>query len=540
VSTPAAPSAQSEHPQIDCGGGHGPEVIRGVQDALCEGKIPFTYVADGRAVAVQAVTGSPDADGSRPLPVAVTALEPALLKSMLARFTFTFRWVPPKVPGGDSEQVEISPEAGLLASALAPRSWPGLSPLTGVIGAPVLRPDGTLLTKPGYDEASGLFLANRVHLPEIPQRPPADWVAAARDLLFRCVLGDFCWCGPADKANFTAMLVTQVIRRLLRGAPVPFFPVTATDQASGKTLLAAICGALFGQAKIIWTDDEEELRKQLTTVMRSQEGVITFDNLPEGTVIRSGVLAKLLTDRTWGDRLLGGNVLAKFANDRLWCATGNNIRLGGDMRSRSVLTGLDARMPHPERRTGFAIGDLESWIEDPANQREMLTALLVLVADWAAAGCPQADVLPMRQFSTWARMAGGFLARHQDASWLNAGAFLANAGELESADDDDADWAQFLARWAAIWGPGVLVTSEQVLATGWDQRWGGTFPTGKGGAALSVRSLGRRLAGARGRYHGEFVLRGWQDNHRLWWWRVEQWVPSMPSLTSQNTPMSPG
>ena len=141
--------------------------------------------------------------------------------------------------------------------------------------------------------------------------------------------------------------------RRLGGAPVPFFPVTATDQASGKTLLAAICGALFGQAKIIWTDDEEELRKQLTTVMRSQEGVITFDNLPEGTVIRSGVLAKLLTDRTWGDRLLGGNVLAKFANDRLWCATGNNIRLGGDMRSRSVLVGLDARMPHPERRTGF-------------------------------------------------------------------------------------------------------------------------------------------------------------------------------------------
>ena len=99
MSTPAAPSAQSQHPQIDCGGGHGPEVIRGVQDALCEGKIPFTYVADGRAVAVQAVTGSPDADGSRPLPVAVTALEPALLKSMLARFTFTFRWVPSKVPG---------------------------------------------------------------------------------------------------------------------------------------------------------------------------------------------------------------------------------------------------------------------------------------------------------------------------------------------------------------------------------------------------------------------------------------------------------
>ena len=536
MSTPAAPSAQSQHPQIDCGGGHGPEVIRGVQDALCAGQIPFTYVADGRVVAVEAVAGSPDADGSRPLPMRVTALEPALLKSMLARFTFTFRWVP---KGKSMEQVEMSPEAGLLASALAPSSWPGLRPLTGVIGAPVLRRDGTLLTEPGYDQATGLYLASRVHLPEIPERPSPSDVTWARDLVFRQVLGDFCWCGPADKANFAAMLITQVIRPRLTGSPVPFFPVTATDQASGKTLLAAICGALFGQAKIIWTDDDEELRKQLTTVMRSQEGVITFDNLPPGTAIRSGVLAKLLTDRTWGDRLLGGNVLAKFANDRLWSATGNNIRLGGDMRSRSVLTGLDPAMPYPERRTGFVIRDLESWISGAGNQRDLMIALLVLVADWAAAGCPEADVVPMRQFTTWARTAGGFLARHTDG-WLPGWAFLANAGAVEEADDDDADWAQFLARWTGILGP-AAVSSEQVLATGWDNRWGGTFPTGKGGAGLSVKALGKRLGGVKGGYHGEFVLRGWQDRTRLWWWWIEQFQPqSMQSLQSQISPISPG
>ena len=538
MSAPAAPSAQSEHPQIDCGGGHGPEVIRAVQDALCEGKIPFTYVADGRAVAVQGVAGSPDTDGSRPLPMKVTALDPALLKSLLARFTFTFRWVPSKVPNDPPEQVEMSPDAGLLASALAPSSWPGLAPLTGVVGAPVLRPDGTLLTKPGYDEKTGLYLASRTSPLEVPDPLPASDVAWARDLVFRQVLGDFPWCGPADKANYVAGLVTQIIRRRLRGAPVPFFPVTATDQASGKTLLAAIAGALFGQAKIVWTDDEEELRKQLTTVMRSQEGVITFDNMPPGTVIRSGVLAKLLTDRTWGDRLLGGNVLAKFANDRLWCATGNNLRIGGDMRSRSVLIGLDPAMPHPETRGGFVFPDLESWISETGNQQLLTAAMLTLVADWAAAGCPEADVAPMRQFTRWARMCGGFLRWH-DGDWLAAGAFLANTAELESTDDDDADWAQFLARWAAIFGGGA-VTSEQVLATGWDGRWGGTFPTGRGGTALSVKSLGRRLAGAKGRYHGEFVLKGTQDNHRLWWWRVEQWQgTSLPSITSQIYPVPP-
>jgi len=157
----------------------------------------------------------------------------------------------------------------------------------------------------------------------------------------------------------------------------------------------------------------------------------------------------------------------------------------------------------------------------PGLRQLLLAALCALVADWAAAGCPEAAVVPMRQFTAWARACGGFLAHH-DGGGLEAKAFLANTGELEEADDDDADWAQFLARWHFIFG-GTAVTSEQLRDASYDSRWGGTFPTGKGGDALSAKSLGRRLSGAKGRYHGEFVLKGQQDRHRLWWWRTEQW-----------------
>jgi hypothetical protein len=502
--------------EIDCGGGHGPGVIRAVQDALCAGKVPGTFVTDGRVTAVEAVAGSPMTDGNRPLPVMARPVDAPLLTSMLARYTNTFRWVAPKGKGGAAEPAEFSPEARLLSAALAPRAWPGLRPLNGIIGAPALRPDGTLLQAGGYDEPTGLYLASRADLPQVPGQLDQAALAWARDLVLRQVTGDFPWCGPADKANYLAMLITQIIRRRLRGSPVPFFPVTATDAASGKTLLATIAGVLFGKASITWTGSDEELRKVLTTVLASQEGVITFDNIPEGTVLRSGVLAKLLTDRTWGDRMLGGNVLGQFANDRLWVATGNNIRLGGDMGTRAVLISLDPAMPHPERRGGFAVGDLESWIEESANQRMLLIALLVLVADWAAAGCPEADVVPMRQFTRWARACGGFLAHH------GVSGFLANAGELEDADDDSADWTQFLARWRERWGEG-WVTSEQAAATAGEPAWGGTFPAGKDGALLGAKSLGRRLAGQKGRYHGTFVLKGWQDRTRLTWWHTEVW-----------------
>ena len=91
--------------------------------------------------------------------------------------------------------------------------------------------------------------------------------------------------------------------------------------------------------------------------------------------------------------------------------------------------------------------------------------------------------------------------------------------------NDSADWTTFLVGWRAVLGED-WVTSQQVADTAWDKRWSGTFPAGKDGAALSVKSLGRRLAGQKGRYHGTFVLRGSRDSHtKLWWWRAETWTP---------------
>ena len=133
---------------------------------------------------------------------------------------------------------------------LAPRSWQGLRPLRGVTGSPVLRPDGTLLQAPGYDHATGLLLEPRIPVAQVPARPSASDVAWAKHLLLDKVLRDFPWVALADRANYLAMLITQIIRPRLLGAPVPFSPFTATAPGSGKTLLAAIPGVLFGQAKL--------------------------------------------------------------------------------------------------------------------------------------------------------------------------------------------------------------------------------------------------------------------------------------------------
>ena len=161
------------------------------------------------------------------------------------------------------------------------------------------------------------------------------------------------------------------------------------------------------------SDNDKELEKLITSTFTVESGAVIFDNLAEGTSSTPPILANLLTNPVWSERILGLHRNGRWPNDRLWMATGNNLRVGGDMASRTVYVRLAPKAPHPEQRTGFAIRDLAAWIKDPDHRAELLWRLLVLVADWVAAGTPRDDDVPaMRQFTPWARGVGGFLAHH--------------------------------------------------------------------------------------------------------------------------------
>ena len=362
----------------------------------------------------------------------------AELAALLAAHTFTYRLKTRKTEDGGAETYpeEVTPPQGVLAAALAPKEWPQLRPLFGIVGAPVLRPDGSLLQTPGYDAATCLYLASKVPLDPVPDRPTAKQVAEAREFLFVTFLGDFPWVTDADKANYVALLVTPILRGFLRTL-IPFGVVTSTMPGSGKTILTCGLGMLYGQRVLTWTNSDEELRKAITSVLADPEGTVIFDNLAEGTVIYLPAPARLITDRTWADRLLGKNATAAFANDRVWTATGNNLRLGGDMRTR-----VRADRPQPGHAVAggahrvFKIPNLDQWILVSANQRRVLWHLLgVVPADWTACGAPRRGGLTMRQFTPWAEAVGGFLEHHQ------VGGFLANIETVRDIDDEEAVWS---------------------------------------------------------------------------------------------------
>jgi len=346
-------------------------------------------------------------------------------------------------------------------------------------------------------------------------------VTAARDFLFVTFLGDFPWVTAADKANYIALLVTPILRGFLRTL-IPFGVVTSTMPGSGKTILTCGLGMLYGQRVLTWTNSDEELRKAITSVLADPEGTVIFDNLAEGTIIDSPVLARLITDRTWADRLLGRNATAAFANDRVWTATGNNLRLGGDMRTRSVLIGLNPDMPRPEERTDFKIPNLDQWILAPANQRRVLWHLLVLVADWTARGATRRDGLTMRQFTPWAEAVGGFLEHH------GLDDFLANVETVRDIDDEEASWSAFFAQWRKVHGDKWLTSHELHLSAdippGEMDVWDGNFVINERGRIPSPKSLGKLLTGQINRYRGSYVLRSEADKHtKVRTWCVEEW-----------------
>lgn len=517
-------------PQIEVGGG--PDTIRAVREALDNGEIPGTYVSAGRVVHIERVSGSMPAekgDDNSPLPVTASAVGPPELAHLLAAHTYTYETkTRTRTTGkGDDKkttvetfEVELTPATSLLAAALAPKEWPNLRPLAGIVGAPVLRRDGTLLQRPGYDPATGLYLANKVPLDTVPAAPTAEQVRKAREFILDRFLGDFPWAGKADKANYVALWATPILQRYLLTL-VPFGLVTSTMPGSGKTILTCGLGMLYGQRVLTWTHSDEELRKSITSVLADPAGTIIFDNLAEGTTIDSAVLAHLLTERTWADRLLGKNSTATFANDRIWTATGNNLRLGGDMRTRSVLIGLDPDMPNPETRTGFKIPDLDQWILDPANQRQVLWHLLILVVDWTRNGAPRHKGIAMRQFTPWAEALGGFLEHH------GIPGFLTNTETVRDIDEEEAAWTAFLAQWRVVFSDRWVTSNEirksaEFMQDGTD-RWNGLFLTDERGRAVSPKSLGRLLTGQLGRHRGSYVLRGEVDKHsKVRTWRVQE------------------
>lgn len=319
------------------------------------------------------------------------------------------------------------------------------SPLDRISHAPFVREDGTVVTEPGYDEATRTML-----IPDevfagltVPGVPTDQEILAARELLLTEWLGDFPFDADVDRANVLALLITPAIRGMV--PKVPLAVVDGLQMGVGKNLLAdSILTVYTGQAAepMNWVPEPDELRKQITAAFRTGAEFFVFD---EAHTVEGAPLAQALTASTWQDRILGVSTMANFPNVITWMSLGNNVQVRGDLTRRVYRIALRPRYADPQdrkaetfRHPGTSGLDLGSWTRK--HRRELMTAILTLVRAWFSKGCPRpARGVSFGSFEIWERIAGGIV----ETAGLTG--FLDNLKAWRSESDFDTQyWAGHL------------------------------------------------------------------------------------------------
>jgi hypothetical protein len=342
----------------------------------------------------------------------------------------------------------LYPPAAAALAAASPGYRQEVRPLKGITHTPIIRADGTVLSRPGYDDETSML-----YMPPAGFTLPAEHEGLA---LMEELVCDFPFETVHDKANYFAALLTPLLR-LVAPPPYPLFAFGAPQPGAGKSLLTDVLRGIHGGVfRSEMSRDAAELRKQITAILDTTSApVVTFDNLTG--VLRSSVFDGLLTSAEWSDRILGLTEDRTLPNDRLWTVTGNNLSLGGDMRRRTVWVTIDPRMEHPEARTDFRHPDLEGWVA--RNRARLLAALLGVVADWVEAGRPMTEARRSDSFALWEQTVDSVLKHAGLDGTVNHVESVRKQG-LE----DEEEWGNTLVALHRVFGDGTFTVKQALRA----------------------------------------------------------------------------
>jgi putative DNA primase/helicase len=300
----------------------------------------------------------------------------------------------------------IDPPAALIETLRGAGHW-RFQTLRGVISAPTVRPDGTLLDQEGYDPATKLWFKadGGVTLPAMPEKPSrADAKKALRKL--KDLLQEFSFADGQSLSVALAAILTVV----LRGAflAVPIFLITAPEPRSGKTYLIQVTGIIATGHRPVNTAgsiNPEEMEKRIEAAGLAGRQILHFNNLPNGMALKSQALAQMSTEGQFVVRKLGGyeegiidcQATTAFVN-------GNNVTLSADLVERCAFCRINARMEDPGLRK-FKYDPIE--IVRKARG-EYLAACFTIARAYLDAGAPKDNQTRyVAGFEGWARFVQG-------------------------------------------------------------------------------------------------------------------------------------
>jgi putative DNA primase/helicase len=453
-------------PVIEVSGGQLPFLVDQAEEILIE--LDHEVYQRGDFVVRVAPVMVPIADDRQTLGL---RLVPIKIQHMIERMTRIIDFQ--KWDARSKKSLSITCPPNVAASYLERIGVWKLPVLSGIATAPTMRPEGSILDRPGYDSATGLLYVPNMPYYAVQSEPTLEQARAALDTLCD-LLGEFPFVtesgddatgkpSPSRSVALSAILTT-LVRRSLQSAPMHAF--TAPVMGSGKSKLVDLASVIATghEAPVIAQGKtEEEMEKRLGAALLAGDVLISFDNCE--APIGGELLCQALTQAVLSIRILGKSVNVAIPVNAFFAATGNNLVIAGDMARRSVIGELDPKVERPE--TTFRS-------EDPVARARrdrplyVCAALTVLRAYHVAGRPPQAT--PLGSFEGWSRLIRDALI------WLDQPDPCATMDRARRQDPRLKELAAVLHHWGDVIG-GAEVTAKRAIeyATEQERRDSGDF-----------------------------------------------------------------
>lgn len=410
-----------------------------VEGALLEAKVPF-FVRGG--LVRPFAQSAPASGGSM---TSVPALAPVDAPTILDHAARTADMV--KFDGRAQGYVPTDLPTQVANVILSRTGGWKFPPLASVISTPTMRPNGTILSRAGYDETTRTFLVDPLELPEIPDNPTKDDAKVALELLEN-LLADFPFIARSDHAVALSGLLTTVARGALSVAPL--HAITAHVAGSGKSYLVDIAAALSignrAPALSVGRSDEET-EKRLGAALLAARPILSIDNV--NGELGGDFLCQAVERPMVAMRPLGGSQIVNIENRTTIFATGNNIAIRGDMTRRTLLCSLDANEERPELRRfganpfGAVMGDRGKYV----------AAALTVIRAYVVAGYPE-QLPALASFEDWSRMVRSALV------WLGHDDPCDTMIRARDSDPERSNLCAVATAWRAIAGDEWMLAGE--------------------------------------------------------------------------------
>jgi hypothetical protein len=296
--------------------------------------------------------------------------------------------------------------------------------------------------EPGYDPESRLHLAFEVGtFPAIEMAPSRAQAEAALERLM-VPLRHFPFVDGAARSVAVSAILSAVIRGLLRTCPLYVFDAPAAG--TGKTKLAEIVGIIatdVSPSSIAYSRSDDENEKRMVSILRAGDPVILIDNVTGD--LDGDLLCSALTQEMIQARILGESQTIRLSTRALFIATGNNLRVKGDLTRRTVVCRLDAKMANPEER----VFEFDPVSEVKNKRRQLVTDALTILRAYHAAGRP-GKLAPFGSFEDWTFVRGALV-------WLGFSDPVDTKAVLKAENPDLEDRLELLSALLATFPPGA-------------------------------------------------------------------------------------